>query len=136
MLFCCCWFFFFKETTAYEMRIIDWSSDVCSSDLDICALPMRGFVGVLHDVPDVVAGGEHQRVEVRELLAREVIGDVIADQDRQRRERALFLRGMARGNRDLMTEALQMQRGVSANQARAADDENLDRKSTRLNSSH
>src|SRR3546814_13737793 len=86
---------------------------------------MRGFVGVLLDVPDVVAGGEHQRVEVRELLAREVIGDVIADQDRQRRERALFLRGMARGNRDLMTEALQMQRGVSANQARAADDENF-----------
>src|SRR3546814_13859026 len=32
---------------------------------------------------------------------------------------------MARGNRDLMTEALQMQRGVSANQARAADDENF-----------
>src|SRR3546814_2305048 len=26
-------FFFFKQKTAYEMRIIDWSSDVCSSDL-------------------------------------------------------------------------------------------------------
>src|SRR3546814_12654206 len=26
-------FFFFKQTTAYEMRISDWSSDVCSSDL-------------------------------------------------------------------------------------------------------
>src|SRR3546814_13430754 len=26
-------FFFFKHKTAYEMRIIDWSSDVCSSDL-------------------------------------------------------------------------------------------------------
>src|SRR3546814_1857463 len=25
--------FFFKQTTAYEMRISDWSSDVCSSDL-------------------------------------------------------------------------------------------------------
>src|SRR3546814_6043540 len=37
---CCyvivCWycsFFFFKQKTAYEMRISDWSSDVCSSDL-------------------------------------------------------------------------------------------------------
>src|SRR3546814_9296907 len=30
-LFC---FFFFKQKTAYEMRISDWSSDVCSSDLD------------------------------------------------------------------------------------------------------
>src|SRR3546814_778499 len=29
-LFC---FFFFKQKTAYEMRISDWSSDVCSSDL-------------------------------------------------------------------------------------------------------
>src|SRR3546814_13297608 len=29
MLFCC----FFKQTTAYEMRISDWSADVCSSDL-------------------------------------------------------------------------------------------------------
>src|SRR3546814_8875974 len=26
--------FFFKQKTAYEMRISDWSSDVCSSDLD------------------------------------------------------------------------------------------------------
>src|SRR3546814_8251865 len=30
-------FFFFKQKTAYEMRISDWSSDVCSSDL----LPSR-----------------------------------------------------------------------------------------------
>src|SRR3546814_8905029 len=28
-----CHFFFFKQKTAYEMRISDWSSDVCSSDL-------------------------------------------------------------------------------------------------------
>src|SRR3546814_1464849 len=29
----CYVFFFFKQKTAYEMRISDWSSDVCSSDL-------------------------------------------------------------------------------------------------------
>src|SRR3546814_8156358 len=29
-------FFFFKQKTAYEMRISDWSSDVCSSDLSSC----------------------------------------------------------------------------------------------------
>src|SRR3546814_7257599 len=28
-------FFFFKQKTAYEMRISDWSSDVCSSDLKL-----------------------------------------------------------------------------------------------------
>src|SRR3546814_953758 len=32
-----CFFFFFKQKTAYEMRISDWSSDVCSSDL----VPLR-----------------------------------------------------------------------------------------------
>src|SRR3546814_16804060 len=31
--FVVCFFFFFKQKTAYEMRISDWSSDVCSSDL-------------------------------------------------------------------------------------------------------
>src|SRR3546814_3805697 len=30
---CGCVFFFCKQKTAYEMRISDWSSDVCSSDL-------------------------------------------------------------------------------------------------------
>src|SRR3546814_2324431 len=30
-------FFFFKQKTAYEMRISDWSSDVCSSDLLVLA---------------------------------------------------------------------------------------------------
>src|SRR3546814_1817083 len=39
----CCFFFFFKQKTAYEMRISDWSSDVCSSDLVAVDLigPMR-----------------------------------------------------------------------------------------------
>src|SRR3546814_2181823 len=32
-----CCFFFFKQKTAYEMRISDWSSDVCSSDLSAIA---------------------------------------------------------------------------------------------------
>src|SRR3546814_10331688 len=33
-----CFFFFFKQKTAYEMRISDWSSDVCSSDLGPAAV--------------------------------------------------------------------------------------------------
>src|SRR3546814_3348230 len=32
---------FFKQKTAYEMRISDWSSDVCSSDLTVCLAVMR-----------------------------------------------------------------------------------------------
>src|SRR3546814_4205695 len=31
--------FFFKQKTAYEMRISDWSSDVCSSDLIAISIP-------------------------------------------------------------------------------------------------
>src|SRR3546814_13053228 len=41
-------FFFFKQKTAYEMRISDWSSDVCSSDLPpsgTSALSMIPMVG-------------------------------------------------------------------------------------------
>src|SRR3546814_2021498 len=34
-------FFFFKQKTAYEMRISDWSSDVCSSDLALWLLARR-----------------------------------------------------------------------------------------------
>src|SRR3546814_16048756 len=38
MMICC--FCFFKQKTAFDMRISDWSSDVCSSDLD----KVSGFV--------------------------------------------------------------------------------------------
>src|SRR3546814_7726379 len=36
LLITMCVFFFFKQKTAYEVRISDWSSDVCSSDLTGC----------------------------------------------------------------------------------------------------
>src|SRR3546814_10351430 len=38
--------FFFKQKTAYEMRISDWSSDVCSSDLPLPCTP-RGVIELL-----------------------------------------------------------------------------------------
>src|SRR3546814_20591687 len=47
---CSCLFFFFKQKTAYEMRISDWSSDVCSSDL------MRRDVGCLQFDDGIVLG--------------------------------------------------------------------------------
>src|SRR3546814_9972542 len=45
-----CLFCFFKQKTAYEVRISDWSSDVCSSDLDI-----GGGQRVTHQCVDGVA---------------------------------------------------------------------------------
>src|SRR3546814_16402865 len=47
-------FFFFKQKTAYEMRISDWSSDVCSSDLD-AAPPMTANNAIFIDPRDSVA---------------------------------------------------------------------------------
>src|SRR3546814_21091 len=55
----CCFFFFFKQKTAYEMRISDWSSDVCSSDL----APFSGlFAG---DGWAVVSASPERLVSVR-----------------------------------------------------------------------
>src|SRR3546814_9847274 len=45
------WFFFFKQNTAYEMRISDWSSDVCSSDLGFSALEWSVVMLARHDRP-------------------------------------------------------------------------------------
>src|SRR3546814_4888384 len=46
-MFTCVWYlsflFFFKQKTAYEMRISDWSSDVCSSDLFVIEPLEPGF---------------------------------------------------------------------------------------------
>src|SRR3546814_9999753 len=41
-------FFFFKQKTAYEMRISEWSSDVCSSDLLIAGI-LPGAGGLCDD---------------------------------------------------------------------------------------
>src|SRR3546814_4471740 len=43
-MLCIILFFFFKQKTAYEMRISDWSSDVCSSDL---GTNVAGFTDLL-----------------------------------------------------------------------------------------
>src|SRR3546814_5568150 len=40
---CFLFFFFFKQKTAYEMRISDWSSDVCSSDLFVAVARTLSF---------------------------------------------------------------------------------------------
>src|SRR3546814_8797114 len=42
------YFFFFKQKTAYEMRISDWSSDVCSSDLGGAVFCDFAFIGFPH----------------------------------------------------------------------------------------
>src|SRR3546814_6090642 len=46
-------FFFFKQKTAYERRISDWSSDVCSSDLFVLKNPealTEELIDIRHDI--------------------------------------------------------------------------------------
>src|SRR3546814_5046074 len=50
-------FFFFKQKTAYEMRISDWSSDVCSSDL-LTAVQVRSRNGELVPLSNLVTLSE------------------------------------------------------------------------------
>src|SRR3546814_15546943 len=57
-------FFFFKQKTAYEMRISDWSSDVCSSDLRT-RRPRRWRPHP--DRPAVAARGEQGRRRARRM---------------------------------------------------------------------
>src|SRR3546814_4199069 len=63
-------FFFFKQKTAYEMRISDWSSDVCSSDLENRdQLPARDPIGpeaarLQRDQPEA---GERDQVDREDI---------------------------------------------------------------------
>src|SRR3546814_1722329 len=56
MFFVVVFFFFFKQKTAYEMRISDWSSDVCSSDLHVADLFFAVAELVEHLLHSRVAG--------------------------------------------------------------------------------
>src|SRR3546814_2167883 len=54
-------FFFFKQKTAYEMRISDWSSDVCSSDLETAAARLVRIEHVEVAAVDTRHAGDHRR---------------------------------------------------------------------------
>src|SRR3546814_14312329 len=81
-MWCCdavCWsdiFFFFKQKTAYEMRISDWSSDVCSSDLLVDQIDAGDFFG--HRVFDLQARVHFQEVELSALAEDEFDGAGVA----------------------------------------------------------
>src|SRR3546814_929433 len=67
-------FFFFKQKTAYEMRISDWSSDVCSSDLP--KLEIISSFGVGYDPIDIDCAKERKVVVTN---TPDVLTDDVAD---------------------------------------------------------
>src|SRR3546814_1705189 len=82
-------FFFFKQKTAYEMRISDWSSDVCSSDL---AAAVNGFNAMTGpDRPDLLivarGGGSIEDLWAfnEEIVVRAVAGSGIPTRSEERR---------------------------------------------------
>src|SRR3546814_11479733 len=71
-------FLFFKQKTAYEMRISDWSSDVCSSDLQaVLARIAREDVAETRrdDAADPEVGERPHRMFARRAAAEIAIGD-------------------------------------------------------------
>src|SRR3546814_7745341 len=108
-------FFFFKQKTAYEVRISDWSSDVCSSDL---AWPP--FAGTWQEIAEAEARA------LTELEARTDSMENLAEAEQ------------ANDDRDDINASKQL--GRAEGQARLAGNnirsDCADRKSTSLNSSH
>src|SRR3546814_504924 len=98
-------FFFFKQKTAYEMRISDWSSDVCSSDLrasdlppppliDLIRQPLYGpqSMGVLDLLAEMRAKRTHLAIVIDEYsgteglltiedLVEEIVGEIEDEHD-------------------------------------------------------
>src|SRR3546814_7167768 len=80
-------FFFFKQKTAYDMRISDWSSDVCSSDLPDCAVitaPVDGAedVGLGASITwNAVPGASGYRVYIGTIAG----GSEVVDRSEERR---------------------------------------------------
>src|SRR3546814_8447717 len=78
--------FFFKQKTAYEMRISDWSSDVCSSDLAVAADAERDDprqkLGIARNIGDE---REHLLVAIRQFARFVVTGQSVRPGARQLR---------------------------------------------------
>src|SRR3546814_2014097 len=105
-------FFFFKQKTAYEMRISDWSSDVCSSDLQ-----------------DFARRAGDDRVNLRMFFRPEMVG---RHHPAQGVRKASLWIGQKGGNARQCLFFL----GIEHMKDRADQQRMGDRKSTRLNSSH
>src|SRR3546814_10393587 len=79
-------FSFFKQKTAYEMRISDWSSDVCSSDLAVHEIWLAEFMGaeLFRAVPDFFV--DRLKVQQREAGVRHDLIDAVFGLEKRKDE--------------------------------------------------
>src|SRR3546814_14063428 len=90
--------FFFKQKTAYEMRISDWSSDVCSSDL--LWFPARcRFCGILVNFDQM--GSESKRQQKFARLIQKDLGDIFHRELQHMLPNAMITITMVRATPDL-----------------------------------
>src|SRR3546814_2176685 len=120
-------FFFFKQKTAYEMRISDWSSDVCSSDLW-----MGGFAVSIHGIEPHLARFKNAIDDYSDILLK-ALADRLAEAFAERLHHYVrtALWGYAEGEQ-LTNEALikEQYRGIRpAPGYPACPEHSLDRKS-------
>src|SRR3546814_10002469 len=118
MKMCLC--FLFKQKTAYEMRMSDWSSDVCSSDLLV-------DIGVV----DAIDVERAQRVVVGDflrliVLVAQALEEIHVDDGRAGGDNAVH---------HVVAHQFRIEVHAAACRGGACDHQK-DRKSTRLNSSH
>src|SRR3546814_2633144 len=121
-------FFFFKQKTAYEMRISDWSSDVCSSDLRI--RPSLGYRWNLPFRPRVVRPRTRYFHDDPFALRRATAVEVSMSFN-PLAERGIPIEKQFRNWSELNVEPYDKDAVHPFSRCRG-----IDRKSTRLNSSH
>src|SRR3546814_9433234 len=148
LLFMFCFFFlffFFKQKTAYELRISDWSSDVCSSDLPLPRRPSRFAEGSCDPfaqggrVSDHRNEGQDHPSPARRPASRKGAGGFAAPRDSRDTgpPRGYGAGGHRRRNLlPLARPVALLPRRSRGGSGVGAALQRLDRKSTRLNSRH
>src|SRR3546814_8953905 len=88
--------FFFKQKTAYEMRISDWSSDVCSSDLAARDVARKSIVLLKNEAGALPLAASAKSIAVIGPLGdskEDMIGSWSAAGDRKTRDRKSVVEG-------------------------------------------
>src|SRR3546814_2384524 len=117
-------FVFFKQKTAYEMRISDWSSDVCSSDLNLFRRSFRSFPIL---AGRLAAGGlPRSRREAVRMDARKRIAAAVKDhlaRERISREQFAFKTRLGKSTIDKLLIGLFSDRTLSIVEAYTRSEE-------------